>query len=489
MAYKIISEIFADRELRLVRVPVSSGRKKTTPPSADLESGVGEVNPSAPQYGAGGSWLSSPGPGEIPLDSTLEFAHCAQIPILNRVYSRKARESLRRTGVAGEMSFPEKENWWFLTLTYPTESPEGMAAIAENSGYVVKQLGNWLRQFEDEESTFFYCWERQRRGTLHLHYAVYLPLARSRGFSNERFHDWAVRHVHNLSARGGCNLWLNKWGRDWSTSPKNLQSYAQKIEKSVSRYLAKYVSKEATKNSVSHATSPSPRRWWGRSRNLKRLTDGLTNRCEKECSSYLESVQVYSRLRAGLRLRFVHADVYESKSALADCDCLSVFKVMPCRVLRNFWNRLQIDFTKLFAGVKENMSSEFVLSIQDLQLLKDYAMLATGLDRRESPFAKFYSALEESSSWEDYAVWNYRLAVSKMTQTLTEALVDWQLLRLRSTSTQKQAEAMWLARFSACLRHCNLRRKVALLAALRSMVLDSQTSMNPDTWTQGYLDI
>lgn len=489
MAYKIISEIFADRELRLVRVPVSSGRKKTTPPSEDLESGVGEVNPSAPQYGAGGSGLSSPGTGEIPLDSTLEFVKRSHSGLAERVYGRKARESLRRTGVAGEMSFPEKENWWFLTVTYPTESPEGMAAIAQNSGWVVQEVRNYLRKFEDGDSTFFYCWERQRRGTLHLHYAVHLPLARSRGFSNERFHDWAIRHVHNLSARTSCNLWVNKWGRDWSTAPKNLQSYAQKIEKSVSRYLAKYVSKEATKNSVSHATSPSPRRWWGRSRNLKRLTDGLTNRCEKECSSYLESVQVYSRLRAGLRLRFIHADVYESKSTLADCDCLSIFKVMPCQVLRNFWNRLQKDFTRLLTVEKETMSNEFVLSIQDLQLLKDYAMLATGLDRKASPFAKFYSALEESNSWQDYAVWNYRLAVSKMTQTLAEALVDWQLLRLRSTSTQTQAEAMWLARFSAYLRFSNLRRKVALLAALRSMVPDSPMSMNPDTWMQGHLDI
>lgn len=489
MAYRIISEIFADRELRLVRVPVSSGRKKATPPSEELGLGLEEVNPSAPQYGAGGSALSSSGPVDSALDSTLEFVKRSDSGLANRIYGRKARESLRRTGVAGEMSFPERENWWFLTVTYPTESTEGMSAIAENSGWVVQELRNYLRKFEDEESTFFYCWERQRRGTLHLHYAVYLPLARSRGFSNERFHDWAIRHVHNLSARASCNLWVNRWGRDWSTAPKNLQSYAQKIEKSVSRYLAKYVSKEATKNSLSHATSPSPRRWWGRSRNLKRLTDGLTNRCEKECSSYLESVRVYSRLRAGLRLRFAHADVYESKSALADCDCLSVFKVTPCRVLRNFWSRLQQDFTRLLTVNKETMSSEFVLSIQDLQLLKDYAILGTGLDRKASPFAKFYSALEESSSWQDYAVWNYRLAVSKMIQTLAEALVDWQLLRLRSTSTQTRAEATWLARFSAYLRYCNLRRKVALLAALHSMVPESPTSTNPDTWIQRHLDI
>jgi hypothetical protein len=387
------------------------------------------------------------------------------------------------------MSFPEKSDWWFLTLTYPTESLEGMAAIAQNSGWVVQEVRNYLRKFEDGESTFFYCWERQRRGTLHLHYAVHLPLARSAGFSNEQFHGWAVRHVHNLSARSGCNLWINKWGRDWSTSPKNLQSYAQKIEKSVSRYLAKYVSKEATKNSVSHAKSPSPRRWWGRSRNLKRLTDELTNRCEKEFSSYTESVQAYSRLRAGLRLRFIHADVYESKSALADCDCLSIFKVSPCRVLRNFWNRLKNDFTRLLMVNKGTSLSEFVLSIQDLQLLKDFALSVTGLDPKESHFASFYSTLEETASWSNYAVWNYRHAASRMTLALTEALVDWQLLRLRSMSAQAQAEAKSLASFSAYLRSCNLSRKVALFATLHSTVLALQTSTSPDTWIQGHLEV
>jgi hypothetical protein len=342
MTYRILSTVFASREARVVRVPLTEGRrshkKNDSPEKPGGASGADEYSSLAPQYGAGGSVPSSPeGPG-APLVSTLEFVESSDTKdSFSRVYSRKARETLRRIGIAAEDLHPEAQEWVFYTLTYPTESPEGQRAIALNSGHTVKSLLDWIR-YKYSLEAFFYVWERQKRGTLHLHLCAHIPTDDTEFSLNEDFKHWAIAHVSRLSNKTGVNLWLNKWGCDHSSNPDVLRTDAQRVRKSVARYLAKYVSKSASKKTVDWAVKkyPSPRRWWGSSTNLKDHVKTLTTEVREDYSGYIAGCNRFEELVSKLRLFHPNSTTYYNRLSNCDGESFSLFKVEPCARLKLF---------------------------------------------------------------------------------------------------------------------------------------------------------
>lgn len=337
MVYQILAQCFAGREVRIVRHPVG-GQKRPGSGQHPIEGmGSEHTGPCAPQYGGGGGPPSSSGfHDRSDLDSTQEFVQRSQYGLRDRKYGRSAREKLRRAGVVAVDLYGEKDNWWFLTVTYPTESIEGCNAISDNSGWIVKSLKNYLRQFEDEKSTFMYCWERQRRGTLHLHFGVRLPHARDRNFCNEGFHRWAVDHLDRLSDRTGINLWIGRWGHDWSSKKSVLQSYAQPVRATLSRYIAKYIGKESSKVCPGWDGLSSPRRWVGVSKDLSdevKVQTVIVRRCY---STYMSAKNAFSSLID--RLRLVHCKALCFYNVLVDCEgeAFSLFKERRCQRLTSF---------------------------------------------------------------------------------------------------------------------------------------------------------
>lgn len=342
MAYQILTELFADREIRIVRHPVGrAGHKKEQPIQSD-SLGPDELSDTlAPQYGAGGSGPSSSRGSENPLDSTREIVKRSDSALFVSKFTRKAREKLRRAGVACESVDPENRHWVFLTLTYPTESPEGMQAIAENAGWTVKALKNWLQKFKSTTGNYFYVWERQKRGTLHLHYCVHIPDACDRRICLAEFQQWAVSHLHKLAAKSGVNVWVNKWGRDWSENPGSLQAVAQEVQKSVSRYLAKYTSKDAGKNASLTQKYPGPARWWSVSQKLHESVENLTKTVRKRFETFT-SAKSWFMVNVS-KLIATHPAGVHYQSSLPDCEgeSYSMFKVLPCPRLRRFMTNLQ----------------------------------------------------------------------------------------------------------------------------------------------------
>lgn len=346
MPYRILSQVFASREARVVRVPLSEGRrahkKNDSPEGLGGASGSDEYSSLAPQRTGGGGGPSSPDSGSTPLVSTLEFVEPAQGgDPLARIYSRKARETLRRVGIAAEDLHPAAQEWVFYTLTYPTESPEGQRAIALNSGKTVKSLLDWIRYKYSLES-FFYVWERQSRGTLHLHLCAHVPSELGDRALDADFKQWGISHVNSLSDKSGVNLWVNKWGFNHADNPEVLRTDAQRVQKSVARYLAKYVSKSASKKTVDWAAKkyPSPRRWWGSSTNLKEHVKSLTIEVREDYADYMSGRNRFEELMAKLRLFHPHSQVYYNRLDNCDGETFSLFKELPCQRL----NSLLIQF-------------------------------------------------------------------------------------------------------------------------------------------------
>lgn len=182
------------------------------------------------------------------------------------------RTILRSGGCFSACKVPSREVM-FLTGTLPGGTFEAKLAIAAHSSWVVHQLKEWLKQFV-VSAWSLYVWELQKRGALHIHYAVWVPDAGSRIRIWARFKGWWFDLMTRLSQRAGVDVFERAGGRGtWANSPDVVQADVQVCRKCPSAYISKYVSKGKSK---SHADvgpgdvgEPWPVQWWGVSRPLQ----------------------------------------------------------------------------------------------------------------------------------------------------------------------------------------------------------------------------
>lgn len=226
------------------------------------------------------SGASRPDSGEVPAArpslTLLPNSERSPAPPQRRLtkFGNNARRSLLRAGGALDKVASAPDRVLFLTGTLPGSTPEAYQAIADYAHIMVDRLKSWLSKRCGARHEF-YVWELQKRGALHLHYAVYVEDWEIgerilKGFKGE----WCnlLRLVGQLAE---CDMFQRGFGDRRVHTESSVQAYAQRTRKSVAAYLAKYCSKEAGKRSV-RGCKYYPRRWWGQSRPLKALTDSLT---------------------------------------------------------------------------------------------------------------------------------------------------------------------------------------------------------------------
>jgi hypothetical protein len=137
---------------------------------------------------------------------------------------------------------------------------------------VVHGLKAWISK--QAASTYsLYVWELQRRGALHLHYAVWVPCPAARLRLYQGFPAWWYRRMCLLSEASGVDVFERDGGKGtWAGRPDVVQARAEVCRKTISGYLAKYVSKGEGKvvgvDSEGEVTAFAPVRWWGVSRPL-----------------------------------------------------------------------------------------------------------------------------------------------------------------------------------------------------------------------------
>lgn len=197
-------------------------------------------------------------------------------------FGLNAKRQLLRCGGALEKTAPTEEVL-FLTGTLPGSTEDAFKAIASYSGYIVNSLKAWISTYVPEKLDF-YVWEYQKRGALHLHYAVWVPDVGHRRFILDSFKEWWVQALHRVSDLAGCDLFRKNSGKTWLGDESKVRAVAEVCRKSVARYLAKYLSKSSTpRRGAARLFTPS--RWWGTSRPLKALTSTLTTTTEIIVSS------------------------------------------------------------------------------------------------------------------------------------------------------------------------------------------------------------
>lgn len=217
---------------------------------------------------------------------------------VNRVrqFGSRQRRALIRTGAVMSNVYPHKGETYEVTLTLPGSTKAALKCLAANTGYLCNRLLQVVRRYEKksgEAISWFYVWEWQKRGALHLHMAIGSKdkqLAKNVADSLE--YMW-FELLLELKDRTGIDLFARPNGT-WRDKPEYWQSHVAEIEKSLAAYFAKYASKD--KDSGHNKVKYYPVTWWGSSLDLKRELKAQTTQLALNYLTEDEATEWYVRL-------------------------------------------------------------------------------------------------------------------------------------------------------------------------------------------------
>ena len=192
-----------------------------------------------------------------------------------RIFSSVAGQRIREAGAAMEVASGGAMRFCHCTtLTLPANNWQAFECLAAYSSYAVNRLFQILRRKYSDVNYWFFCWEFQKRGALHLHIAHYHP-DESEGMliGNLLIEQWH-KILCDISDNSGIDMFLAKEG-DRCTIRTFHQHHTQPIQKSVAGYFSKYAGKSVNCDENSyvreHARTLSPKRYWGSSQQLKEI--------------------------------------------------------------------------------------------------------------------------------------------------------------------------------------------------------------------------
>jgi hypothetical protein len=201
----------------------------------------------------------------------------------------------------------------FLTGTIPNGYDDGRITASAWSSWLVHTLKNWVNKHVPSKLDF-YVWEYQKRGVLHIHYAVHVSDASKRAYLTNRFHAEWVGILKKLSEGTGVDMLYSSVEGTSYDRTESVQAYAQEIYASSAKYLAKYASKSLDEPELpGNRILYPPARWWGASRPILKLLRETTVSIEKNFIRGATAYEMYDDVTA---LLYNTSDIchnYESK--------------------------------------------------------------------------------------------------------------------------------------------------------------------------------
>lgn len=193
-------------------------------------------------------------------------------PISRTRFTRNARHRLLEAGAICEERRRRGVKGVFVTFTLPGSFFPAYVALAQYSGYVANCICQCLRDHK-WASSYFWVWERQKRGALHLHLFVELRSGTDVNCYREPLRAAWYAALERVGESSGVDMFRHGDGL-FCTASKFWRYDYQEVYKGVGNYLSKYVSKGAESGFSENPTEGDagifPRRWWYMSRNLTR---------------------------------------------------------------------------------------------------------------------------------------------------------------------------------------------------------------------------
>ena len=156
----------------------------------------------------------------------------------------------------------------FCTATLPGSTTAAMKVLAAYSSYLTELLNQWLRD-NVEGVMMIGVWEFQKRGALHLHWAVGRKAPGGLEVIKTELKTWWCKVLARLSRETGIDLFGRQHGGSWAKHWNKVQVDVEPVRKSISRYLSKYITKGHRLRNNEHAFPPAS--WWSCSSAIKQL--------------------------------------------------------------------------------------------------------------------------------------------------------------------------------------------------------------------------
>lgn len=160
------------------------------------------------------------------------------------------------------------KNVAMVTCTIPGKTEESARTVADWSGWIMNRITQIMRD-SGKDVAWFYVFELQKRGALHIHFAIgSSSLREALTLAQEIEFRW-FELLLELKDKTGVDVFKKNKHWSWRHLPENWKSDVQVVGKSVAAYFSKYASKNSGK-STRWNRGFCPARWWGSSKSIKR---------------------------------------------------------------------------------------------------------------------------------------------------------------------------------------------------------------------------
>jgi len=189
-------------------------------------------------------------------------------------FTQAAGQKLRECGAAIDKICKKPENCYTVTLTLPADTEASFTALAAYSGFAINYLFQPVRDQYKGEVFWFFVWEYQKRGALHIHLCVYHPeLETTKAIAKLLYDRWYVVLEH-IQDKACTDMFVRRDGKTYTPKEK-YHCYIQPVRRSLGAYFSKYAGKKQSKNDFYCQKYPISR-FWGSSQNLKDLIKKLS---------------------------------------------------------------------------------------------------------------------------------------------------------------------------------------------------------------------
>lgn len=238
-----------------------------------------------------------------PLDIIDEFQHASLKdskkggwghPAKLTVFGKKARHTLLQAGAVVDAA--SGKNIYEVTCTIPGSTLEAFEAVANWSGWLINRLIQPLRR-HSQDALWFYVWELQKRGALHLHFAIAATtLAEAKLLAEGlEFQWWEL--LLELKEKAGVDVFRRSEQKSWRDKSGVWQSHVSSVKKSVAAYFSKYLGKAVNRSQSQKQRGGKvccPARWWGCSSKVKQLIRQNTMKYEISVNTLQSEAFVHS---------------------------------------------------------------------------------------------------------------------------------------------------------------------------------------------------
>ena len=194
-------------------------------------------------------------------------------PNTPKKFTNKSGQKLRECGaMVDKLTDGRPELCRVITLTLPANTPDAFASLANYSGYIINRLFQPIRS-ASHVSAWFFVWEYQKRGALHLHICLYSEEQKlSCELGSALCSKW-YSILDDVQLKSGVNMFADSESNSCRVQRYEAKCLNQEMRKSCGGYFSKYAAKGENSEENTYVRKFSkmypPSRFWGSSQLIK----------------------------------------------------------------------------------------------------------------------------------------------------------------------------------------------------------------------------